>query len=250
MIKPHLIKTYETTGLYKAITPLKNMETTNISRAYESANELYALYGKVLNEGKSTAAIEMQYNYLVENNNFDNKVVTDDAGHYGVALCTGEVIAEPDYDEIKSMTSFGVPTKGVFIIARRGDKDYLINYLGEELMEADEIRPGIGAITPALFRKGTKWGIVSGSGKEILAPEYDRIESDIYGIYWLERDGKKGFMDADGCIVEPCFDDIDASLDYNTNVIVDGEQHFLGADYRPTDDPDEAINIYDFQIPD
>lgn len=57
------------------------------------------------------------------------------------------------------------------------------------------------------------------------------------------------FMGKSSMRVNPCFDDIDASLDDFTKVIVDGKQQFLSYKYDSTDDPDEAINIYDFQSP-
>lgn len=223
------------------------MNTTDINRAYERANKFHALYCSSLVMDEPTSSIEKQYNKLVENYDFDNKIITDGEGHYGLALCTGKVVVAPIYDEVKTLTTFGIPTSDICIIARRDGHDYLVNHLGKELLEADEIRPSIGAISPVLFRQGSKWGMMSSSGRVIIAPEYDGIESDIYGIYWLERDGKKGFMDARRNVVEPCFDDIDANLEYCTNVIVDGEQKFLGDDYRPTDEPEDAIEIYTFQ---
>lgn len=183
------------------------------------------------------------FNVLSKEYDFDNEVFTDEAGNEGVKWCFGEVMVPARYDKVKYDTLYGVPTTRNFTIASRGGRDYLINFRGKEIFSADEICPNGGAITPAAFRLGDKWGIVGSTGK-VRSEMYDKIRFDSNGFTFLERDGKHGFI-FNGVTVEPKFDSIEFDEDDVMTVTLDGREGYVDADGEFTEDPDEAFFRFD-----
>ncbi|MDE7350506.1 MAG: WG repeat-containing protein [Muribaculaceae bacterium] len=147
------------------------------------------------------------------------------------------------YDVIKWQCMPDAPVSRFLSICSRGGKDYLVDHTNEtvvEVFEADEIKPNLGYITPATFRIGDKWGIVSSSGEIILEAKYDSVIQDANDFIYIELDGKAGLI-ADGHIIEPKFDSIDIWDDDYIKVTLNGEDGYIDENDEFTTDRSEAF---------
>ena len=148
-----------------------------------------------------------------------------------------------NYDAVKYMTYPDAPVSRFLSICSRGDKDYLVDHTSEtvvEVFEADELKPNLGYITPAIFRIGVKWGIVSSSGEFILEPMYDSVIQDANDFIYIELDGKAGLI-ADGHIIEPKFDSIYIWDDDYIKVTLNGDDGYIDENDEFTTDRSEAF---------
>lgn len=128
----------------------------------------------------------------------------------------------------------------MFTIETRNGKDHLLDYKGDEIFAADEIKPNMLTLTPFIFRNGDKYGMVCGHGDVILDPVYDSIRPDANGFTFLTRDGKEGFI-ANGHLIEPIYDKIEVDADDNILVTLNGVEGYIDENDTFTTDPDLAL---------
>ncbi len=206
---------------------------------FEKANELFAEVGRMAVNDNDVTEVCNEYNALLEAYDFNNALIKDANGLEGVKWCWGGVMIPARYAKVKYYTTFGIPAEDNYAIVSLNGKDILVNGAGDEVFEADELKPNIGGIVPVLFRKGDKWGIAGSKGEIILPALYDSITPDGNGFTILTSDGKIGFM-ANGHVVEPKFDDIDlCGADYII-VTVDGKQGYVDENDEFTTCEDDA----------
>lgn len=182
-----------------------------------------------------------EYNDLIEKFDFKNEVFTDEDGLKGVKWCWGGVMVPAIYDEIKFFTTFVTDISSYFVIATKDGKDYLLNYTGLEVFCADELLPDTASITPARFRRNNKWGIVNSAGQIILDNKYDVISSNDNDFIFLTLNGKEGFIDPFGNIVQPIFDRIEVDADDYLLVTLNGEKGYIDENRNFTTNKTEAF---------
>ena len=173
--------------------------------------------------------------------NLEVVLYTNDEGLEGLKRADGKIIIPACYPMIKYYPNFVFPIDWFSVIAIKGDKDCLIDADGKVVFEAEEIRPNISVICPALFRQNDKWGIVSRSGKVLLSPRYDSIKPDCGGFYFTTLNGKEGFITTEGDVIEPIYDSIDIDVEQNIVVTLNGKTGYLDENGEFTEDYEEAI---------
>lgn len=187
-------------------------------KIFEKANEYYN--GSHVKNELNIVGEEMFKKFLSLEKEYDlsNYLFTDENGKQGLKWCWGGDLVPARYDVIKWFPRCGVPSDECFTIASRDNRDYLINPQGEEIFEADEIKPHLASITPVVFRSGEKWGMADKTGRISLPAKYDSIELDANGFIFLKAGGKIGFVASYRSVIEPQFDSIE--LDKNDYLIV------------------------------
>lgn len=188
------------------------------STALALYDELSKLAEKGLTPCEDTTGAYEKFHELHESHNFNNLIYKNAKEHYGVQWCTGEVMVPANYTSVKYFNYSPFPKEDCLVIASRNGKDYLINYLGEEIFEADELKPNLGSICPAMFCIDGKWGIVGATSNVLIPAKYDFIQAGANEFYWLFLDGKEGFI-AGADIIEPKFDTITFEGDDDTLVV-------------------------------
>ena len=211
---------------------------------FSEASALYDACDKLMNEGISlsddTSGTIKAFNSLIQEHDFSNVSFTDEqSGLTGIKWCNGQVMIPAKYDSVKCFTKFPFPKDQCFAIASRNDKDYLINSLGEEVFEADEIKPYLDLCSIASFRNDTKWGIVKSSGNILLPAKYDSISFGSNGFIFLSLGRKEGFI-ADSTIIEPQYDSIEFDEDDNLVVTQNGQKGFIDENDKFTTEKSEA----------
>ena len=62
--------------------------------------------------------------------------------------------------------------------------------------------------TYAAVQKDGKWGFIDADGKEVIEPQYEDARSFSNGYAAVQKDGKWGFINQDNeMVIEPEFDD-------------------------------------------
>lgn len=215
---------------------------------FDRACRLYDEIGRLAKNGigieNDIKGSYAEYNELIDKYDFSNRIHTSEEGLEGLDWCWGEAMIPAKYRTIKFYTTHGVPAEAVRAICSLDDKDYLVNCRGEEVFTADELKAGIGDVTPAPFRKGDKWGIVNSEGRIILEARYDRVTPDFNGYCFLSLDGKEGFIDPFGNVIEPRFDSIEIDSDDRLLVSLDGRRGYVDEAGEFTDDIDNAYYRY------
>lgn len=206
---------------------------------FDRVNNLYAEIANQDDNCNDLSAKYQEYNALVSKYDFQNVVFDGEGNKQGVKFCWGGVFVPAKYDLIEFFTSSGVPVVENYAIGLRNGKDYLINYKGEEILEADELLPNDKTITPVLFRKAGKWGIAACDGSVVLENTYDSIQFDSNGFVFLYRDEKEGFI-ACGHVVEPKFDKIEIDDSDNLVVYREGVKGYVDENDEFTSDVEEA----------
>lgn len=133
-----------------------------------------------LNNGK-TITLESQY-VLDE---FRNGVGTIRGnGKYGLIDITGNVILEPQWDEIRSFY------EGI-ALAKKDDKTFVIDITGKVLFESQW--DGIGDFHEgiAVISKDGKYGLIDSTGKIISEPQWDDLDRN-YMAYEMPSIVRKG----------------------------------------------------------
>lgn len=211
---------------------------------FSKASALYAACDNLMSEGISlsndTAGTIKAFNSLVQEYDFSNVAFTDEqSGLIGIKWCNDKVMIPAKYDSVKCFTKFPFPQDQCCAIASRNGKDYFINSLGQEVFEADEIKPYLDLGSIASFRDDTKWGIVKSSGNILLPAKYDSISFGSNGFIFLSLDQKEGFI-ADNAIIEPQYDSIDIDEDDNLMVTLNGQKGYINENDKFTPEKSEA----------
>lgn len=210
---------------------------------FDRANVLYSEINTLAKNGTSlendTTGTYSEYNSIVEEHDFTNKVFTGENGKFGIRWCWGGEMVPARYDAVKYMTSFAVPADECLAVMTRGDRDYLVDSHGQEVFEADEIKPNAGSIAPVIFCRNGGWGIAGSNGSVLLEPVFDSIQPDSNGYVFLTLDGKKGLVWG-GMTVEPQFDSMDFDASDRLVVTLDGKEGYLDETGAFTADEDEA----------
>lgn len=211
---------------------------------FSKASALYDACDKLMNEGISlsddTTGTIKAFNSLVQEHDFSNVTFTDEqSGLMGVKWCDDHVMIPAIYDSVKCFTKFPFPKDQCFTIASRNGKDYLINSLGKEVFEADEIKPYVDLCSIVSFRNSNKWGIRKSSGTILLPAKYDSISFGSNGFIFLSLGEKKGFI-ADSTIIEPQYDNIEFDEDDNLVVTQNGQKGFIDENGRFTTEMSNA----------
>lgn len=224
------------------------METPT-KEIFDNASAIYSELGRVARVGVCPHSrnpwLYREFNDLMKQYDFNNRLLTGADGRQGVEWCWGGVMVPPVYDAVTAFTPMSLPAKGCFTIVKSGDVDLLLDWKGREVMRADELRPSEATVTPVIFRRGDRWGIASAKGEKVLAPAYDSIECAGNGFYFISLGGKWGLLDPFGHTVEPKFDSIEFDADDNIAVTLDARQGFIDAEGNFTEDADDAFYAFE-----
>ena len=154
-----------------------------------------------------------------------------EAGKYGVINKEGDILIEPQY----AMIMIPNPSKPVFVCYEVYDeinknyKTIVYNDNKEQLYsQYEQVQPFIfSEITSELpfeksilkTKQGDLYGIIDFSGKEIVAPTYESIESLPYkeGMLLIQKNGKYGLMNMKGTIILPTEYDLIEADGYYSN---------------------------------
>lgn len=227
-IAPEIItsteETIDTVGEEEQATPL-----CNIFNGYSAANgaKLYkGLIGVRNNENYNygfidTLGIEViscKYSYT---DNFceDLALVKDIMGKYGYIDLVGNEVIAPLYDE-------AYPFSNGVAIVEKDSKWGIVDKNGDYVVPCkyDNIAPSIkDGVVP--FRINNKYGIVSISGRELITA-YDAINVFSEGLAWVEKDGKRGYIDKEGCEIIPLL--FDECSDFSEGLAVVKENGLYG----------------------
>ena len=175
---------------------------------------------------------QSQRNYEIEEVKEYQYFKIYEEGKYGVINKEGNIIIEPQY----AMIMIPNPSKPVFVCYEVYDeinKNYetiVYNDKKEQLYsQYEQVQPFIfSEITNELpfeksilkTKQGDKYGIIDFSGKEIVEPIYESIESLPYkeGMLLIKQNGKYGLMNMKGTIIVPTeYDLIEADGYYNAS---------------------------------
>lgn len=136
-------------------------------------------------------------------------------GKYGFINKQGEIMLEPQYEEIKNFKSVAW--------VRSEEKWNIYNKESKELIkipfQIDSVEPFFNN-EAKIWLKGNKWGLINSNGVLLAEPNYDYVGYHREGYIWVNlggqwgysgiRGGKWGLIDLKGkFIVEPIFDRID-----------------------------------------
>lgn len=236
-----------------ASNEMSNMDTNTLSTEpiattqeipskiiFMMASKIYADANQLAPTGRNFEAACNVFNKLNDKYDFRNHVEVDEAGREYVAWCWGEKQTQNSYDKIVWFQSSSIPEDRCFSIGLRNGMAYLINPKGEEVYSANEIRPNIGSIVPSICREGEKWGIVNSKGEYIIKPQYDKISSELNGFWFLELNGKHGFITPFNELFEPVYDKVGFDdLDFLT-VSLGGKVGYIDEEGEFTEDLGEA----------
>lgn len=112
---------------------------------------------------------------------------------------------------------------------------------GKEAIEADRIIPlNPGNVTPCVFIKNGKAGIINCAGQVILPPEYEEIGSFGNGFVYTKRDGKYGLICPYIDVLDPQFDSIEIDSKDDFLVTLDGRKGYIDCEGNFTEDVAEA----------
>lgn len=195
------------------------------------ANELYVAIGALVRNSVDPFSDQSgtydEYDKLIEDYEFINEPFTSADGHQGVKWPTGEVMIPAEYDKIVDGSVFCIPCNECYAIAERAGRQYLVNYEGTRVFEADEIKPDAGQSQTFFFREGNLWGICNLRGYVVYGAQFDEITCASNGFIFVKASGKEGFIDFWGNYFEPRYDAVEFDAEDNIVVTLDGKKGYL-----------------------
>lgn len=134
-------------------------------------------------------------------------VVLNENG-YGLIDASGNQIGADSYLSVARDES-GIATRNERAFFQLGDSWIMVTMEGEQVGSDsyEEVKPFYSDGYAAVKKDG-KWGFVDADGKMCISPQYDEARSFSYGHAAVKKDGKWGFIDGSGTmVIEPVFED-------------------------------------------
>ncbi len=135
---------------------------------------------------------DMKFTYLEI---FDNIIIVQNNGFYGIIDTSGKIILNFNYDSLKFIDGLLFAKKGYFWSIFNKNFERIVEGVDSFEIDEDFVK----------FRKLNKWGLVDKNGKILLNPIYDYIDKlDDNGIFRVLKNGKFGLVRNDGkVLLEP-----------------------------------------------
>lgn len=167
--------------------------------------------------------IEKEKEYSITQVNKYNYFVLKENEKFGVIDNQGNIIIEPQYDDIKIPN----PEKNIFVCYEGQTTKVMNDKKEEKYTEYKNITPLVlkNVSTDLRYEKSVlkyekdgKYGLISLEGKKITNPIYEEIDTLQYkeGEFVIKKDNKYGIMNMNGyLIINPEYDNIKADAYYS-----------------------------------
>ncbi len=139
---------------------------------------------------------------------YNGYAVVLDANGYGLIDTSGKLIGVDSYLDVARDES-GIATRNNRVFFRQGDSWVMVSMEGKPVGSDtyEEVKPFYSEGYAAVKKDG-KWGFVDADGKICISPQYEDARSFSYGHAAIKKGGKWGLIDSNNkVIIEPVFDD-------------------------------------------